>query len=100
MGRVGGPYRPPLVVYVTNFGPIWSWQRISRSAPPRAPPRALILNMRIQATPKYPLGIAEPESGVHRALIGQRGLENYPITNSEGPNGYYLVVLYINQKGA
>ena len=44
--------------------------------------------MRIQATPKYPLGIAEPESGVHRALIGQRGLENYPITNFEGPNGY------------
>ena len=48
--------------------------------------------MRIQATPKYPLGIAEPESGVHRALIGQRGLENYPITNFEGPNGYYLRV--------
>ena len=39
-------------------------------------------------TPKYPLAIVEPESGVHRALIGQRGLENYPITNFEGPNGY------------
>ena len=48
--------------------------------------------MRIQATPKYPLGIAEPESGVHRALIGQRGLENYPITNFEGPNGYCILM--------
>ena len=74
--------------HLTNFEPIWSWQRISRSAPPRAPPRALILNTRMQATPKCPLGIVEPGSGVHRALIGQRGLENYPITNFEDSNGY------------